>query len=177
MTMHASGHNRSPRHQAPGGRVAPPSEGAGRQRWRPEPVVERLELLASLVAAEMECAEAEPCRIDVIVSDTPTQVGAREGRIWLRQVQETSLDTNNVCAPLIVTAEIGVLRCHKPTEDGRRMPSPDTMSSETHQVYADKASVKAAIRGAEGVSAIGWRPYGPQGDAIGGIWTVQWRTY
>lgn len=139
--------------------------------------------LLGLVQSELECRNAPACRYDVIVSQTATQRGAplkgpdgSQGRVWIREELE-SPTTITPCPQVMIDIEVGIVRCHTTVApDEKSLPDEDTYAAETLLVYQDKQSVMAA---ASAMSPkpwlVGWRPYGPQGDAIGSITTLRVR--
>lgn len=150
---------------------------------RVEPVAAAMLKIRDAVVAELECVGAPVCRADVIASDRPTQVGGDasgsggQGRVWVREVRESQPVPS--CGRMTVQVEIGVIRCHVPVEGKNALTGENTVESEMWRVHGDKYAVRAALgavrfEGSNRLVLSEWRPYGPQGNVVGGIWSVTW---
>lgn len=162
------------------------------------PSINALRRLRTALVAEFECRTIDPCRIDIIVSDSATQRGADltgpagQGRAWIREVTDQAQDQNNPCGGTYIrTFEIGVERCHETVDDdGKSLPAHERYLFEADRAYIDRDAVEAAVRLAsdrnfdrgagnrEQFRWVSWRPHGPSSYAIGGITTVtaqHWR--
>lgn len=132
------------------------------------------------IREELECRGAEACRYDLLISATGTQRGATlksgdsDGRVWIREVSETATN-DSFCPPMMVDIEVGVIRCHQAVaSDGVSLPPLDVVRYEAYRAHQDKLSVVAAVKKLQNRAAVtSWRPYGPQGDAVGSITTVR----
>lgn len=105
------------------------------------------------------------------------------GMAWVRLLgmqpstafPQADINPSNCSKPLAYTVEMGVLRCAPmPKEDGTP-PTLEEMLDATELQIADAAAMRRAVACCLGVR--GWilgpyQPVGPQGGAVGGLWTV-----
>lgn len=89
-----------------------------------------------------------------------------------------SIQPNNCAAPLALGLEMGVMRpAAVPEAFGKEvsLPSDVDQLSETLQMLADMRAMKRAIQSLDDQVDVvllgGYTPLGPEGAAVGGIWT------
>lgn len=141
--------------------------------------------LLDAIRRELECRDAPACQYDVIASQSDTQRGAdlrgpgTQGRVWVRIVEESSPTLDYQCPPwLQVELEAAVLRCHQAVAgDDQSLPGEEVYAAEMLRVEIDRQAVAAAAATVRRprLTLTGWRPYGPQSVAIGGITTFRLR--
>ncbi len=98
-------------------------------------------------------------------------------QLWVRveAIQPTGQQSwNGDCASvLVVTLEVGVLRCIPIPEDGEAPTASDVLISAV-QSMDDMNAIYCAAMGCEvwaSITAGTWQPSGPLGGQYGGIWT------
>lgn len=147
-------------------------------------------VFASMVALQQcVCEEIEKrglpsvCFCGVVPGSTAVLDFAEEGMAWVRlntaapsivfPSQDQSL--RSCGAPLAYQFEVGIVRCAPTLDDDGSPPTLEEQFEATRLQMADMEAIRAAIQCClPNASKIlnSYTPYGPQGGALGGWWTV-----
>lgn len=157
-------------------------------------VVEILREVLDLLDGDGPCAIQPPaCRVGLypgleVAWDNCGEGGCsgRDGQLWANivAIDPVSSATGNgsPCDTYTWTAEVGIVRCAAgPTSSGQP-PSIERVEQDAWRQGADADAIRAALRCcAEGrsnenlrdVVLPSWRPLGPDGLCVGGVWTLR----
>ena len=86
-----------------------------------------------------------------------------------------SVIDENCVKPLAYELEVGVLRCFPTMDDDGAMPPADVTTEAAMGLLQDQYALYQAIMCCEGLKTkaiSAWQPIGPQGNCVGGFWTV-----
>lgn len=102
------------------------------------------------------------------------------GQLWANLMPTVNIVNEGSCATVTFQAEIGIVRCAATVDDDGDPPSPGEVAADALQQAEDADAIWRALSccdaRSEAVRSMvltSWRPVGPQGGCVGGIWTVR----
>lgn len=113
--------------------------------------------------------------------DSCSSCGSVDGQLWAA-IQPLMITPQGAgCDRVVWTAEIGVVRCAAQMKDDGRPPEVSDVETNAWQQALDADTISRAIRccfnkqpdTVQPIDMVSWTPLGPQGDCVGGSWTIR----